>query len=155
MPPDIKENAKIAEIVSRLVASVDPDRIILFGSRARGGANTSSDFDILIVKSSSESRYSCLRRARASLFGVGASVDLLWYTPEELEEWSGVRGHVAAEALREGVVVYDRKVEPGVPDSQSESHPFRLKTITTSGEGLVCEADWDTIRAAIYDGHGG
>ena len=106
MPPEIRENAKIAEIVSRLVASVDPDRIILFGSRARGGANTSSDFDILIVKSSSETRYSCLRLARASLFGVGASVDLLWYTPEELEDWAGVRGHVAAEALREGVLLY-------------------------------------------------
>jgi predicted nucleotidyltransferase len=106
MPPEIQENAKIAEIVSRLVASVDPDRIILFGSRARGGANTSSDFDILIVKSSSETRYSCLRLARASLFGVGAPVDLLWYTPEQLEDWAGVRGHVAAEALREGVLLY-------------------------------------------------
>jgi predicted nucleotidyltransferase len=104
VPLEIGQDPKIAEIVSRLVAAVDPDRIILFGSRARGGANTSSDF--LIVKSSSETRYSCLRLARASLFGVGAPVDLLWYTPEELEDWAGVRGHVAAEALREGVLLY-------------------------------------------------
>ncbi|MBI4873269.1 MAG: nucleotidyltransferase domain-containing protein [Acidobacteria bacterium] len=106
MPPDIQHDPKIAEIVSRLVASVDPDRIILFGSRARGEAGARSDFDILIVKASSETRYHRLRPARASLFGVGAPVDLLWYTPEELEDWADVRGHVAAEALREGVVLY-------------------------------------------------
>jgi predicted nucleotidyltransferase len=106
MPLEIQQDPKIAEIVSRLVASVDPERIILFGSRARGGGNTASDFDILIVKSSSDNRYRCLRLARASLFGVGAPVDLLWYTPEELEDWAGVRGHVAAEALREGILVY-------------------------------------------------
>jgi hypothetical protein len=32
---------------------------------------------------------------------------------------------------------------------------FRLKTITTKGEGLVCDADWNTIRSLIYEGHGG
>jgi len=33
--------------------------------------------------------------------------------------------------------------------------PFRLKTITTKGEGLICEGDWGTIRSFIYEGHGG
>ena len=33
--------------------------------------------------------------------------------------------------------------------------PFRLKTITTKGEGLVCEEDWSVIRGLIYEGHGG
>jgi hypothetical protein len=32
---------------------------------------------------------------------------------------------------------------------------FRLKTITTKGEGLVCDGDWNTIRSLIYEGHGG
>jgi hypothetical protein len=31
---------------------------------------------------------------------------------------------------------------------------FRLKTITTRGEGLVCDGDWGTIRSLIYEGHG-
>ena len=154
MPPDMQEKAKIAEIVSRLVASVDPDRIILFGSRAGGGANTSSDFDILIVKSSSETRYACLRLARVLLFGVGASVELLWYAPEELEEWAGVRGHVGAEAVREGVVVYERGVEPVSREAPATEPPFRLKTVTTGGEGLICKDDWDTIRSEIYEEHG-
>ncbi|HUK18565.1 MAG TPA: hypothetical protein VLW65_19220 [Bryobacteraceae bacterium] len=32
---------------------------------------------------------------------------------------------------------------------------FRLRTVTTKGEGLVCEGDWSTIRSLIYEGHGG
>jgi hypothetical protein len=33
--------------------------------------------------------------------------------------------------------------------------PFQLKTITTKGEGLVCEENWSVIRSFIYEGHGG
>ena len=33
--------------------------------------------------------------------------------------------------------------------------PFRLKTVTTTGEGLVCDGDWSAIRSFIYEGHGG
>lgn len=32
---------------------------------------------------------------------------------------------------------------------------FRMKTITTKGDGLACDADWNTIRTIIYEGHGG
>ena len=32
---------------------------------------------------------------------------------------------------------------------------FRLKTVTTKGEGLLCDEDWSVIRSLIYEGHGG
>jgi len=32
---------------------------------------------------------------------------------------------------------------------------FRLKTIVTQGQGLACDAEWNTIRSLIYQGHGG
>jgi hypothetical protein len=32
---------------------------------------------------------------------------------------------------------------------------FRLKTITTKGQGAICDGDWSTIRSLIYEGHGG
>jgi hypothetical protein len=38
---------------------------------------------------------------------------------------------------------------------KSPSRPFRLKTVTTKGEGLVCDGDWSIIRSFIYEGHGG
>jgi hypothetical protein len=38
---------------------------------------------------------------------------------------------------------------------KSSQRPFRLKTITTKGEGMVCEENWSAIRSFIYEGHGG
>ena len=37
----------------------------------------------------------------------------------------------------------------------SSAEPFRLKTITTAGEGLVTPRSWKEIRALIYEGQGG
>ncbi len=47
----------IEEIVRRLVAAIDPDRIILFGSRARGDSGPDSDLDLLIIKDTVEPAY--------------------------------------------------------------------------------------------------
>jgi hypothetical protein len=45
-----------------------------------------------------------------------------------------------------------RAVLEGQPSARRR---FRLKTITTKGDGLVCDGDWNTIRSLIYEGHGG
>jgi len=37
----------------------------------------------------------------------------------------------------------------------ARSRRFRLKTVTTKGEGLVCPDDWGRIRSMIYEGHCG
>ena len=39
--------------------------------------------------------------------------------------------------------------------SRAGHRRFRLKTITTKGQGLACDADWNSIRSMIYEGHGG
>ena len=44
----------LAEIVRRLVEAVDPDRIILFGSRVRGEERPDSDVDLMIIKASDD-----------------------------------------------------------------------------------------------------
>jgi len=40
----------LPEIIRRIVAAIDPDRIILFGSHARGQARPNSDYDLLVIK---------------------------------------------------------------------------------------------------------
>ena len=47
----------LGEIMKRIRAAVDPERIILFGSRARGEGREDSDFDLLVIKESNEPRY--------------------------------------------------------------------------------------------------
>jgi hypothetical protein len=61
-------------------------------------------------------------------------------------------------AARHGIPlrdVFERGLASVLQDSAPARRRFRLKTITTKGEGLVCNGDWATVRSLIYEGHGG
>jgi len=102
------DQAVLDEIVRRLVEAVDPNRIILFGSRARGDPRPDSDVDLLIVKDSPEPPGRRGVHAYRALMEVTVPTDVLWYTPQEVRDWAGVRNHVVSRALREGKVLYER-----------------------------------------------
>ena len=96
------------EIVRRIVAVADPDKIILFGSRARGEADEESDYDVLVVAPSSEDPWRRAVPIHRALRGVPASCDIVWRTPEEVDRWRGVPSHLLTRATREGLTVYER-----------------------------------------------
>lgn len=98
----------IDEIVRRIVEAVHPDKIILFGSHARGEAREDSDVDLLVVGPSDEPNYERTGLLYSLLGGMGVSKDILWATPEELDYWRDARSHVFAVAQREGRVLYAR-----------------------------------------------
>jgi len=99
----------LAEVVRRLVEAVDPDRILLFGSRARGDSRPDSDLDLLIVKDSVEPRHRRLIPAYRALRGLGVPKDIVWYTPQEFADWAGVVNHLVWRALNEGHVLYEKR----------------------------------------------
>jgi uncharacterized protein len=96
------------EIVRRIVKTSQPDKVILFGSRARGGARAESDYDILVIKDSQEPRYRRSVPLYVALTGLLANVDVMVYTPAEVEEWKTVPQAFITTAMREGRVVYER-----------------------------------------------
>lgn len=98
----------LEEMVRRLVRNLDPDMVILFGSRARGDARPDSDVDLLIVKDLVEPRTVALRKAYEALSGIGLPKDVIWYTPSEIAEWREVGNFIATRALREGRVLYEK-----------------------------------------------
>ncbi len=55
-------------------------------------------------------------------------------------------------ALRE---VFGRGLQLALQEKPLPARRFRLKSVTTKGEGLQCDGDWSTIRALIYEGRGG
>ena len=60
-------------------------------------------------------------------------------------------------AAREGIPlreVFERGLAIVLQNSPPARGRFRLRTITTKGEGLVCDGDWGAIRSLIYEGHG-
>ncbi|MDJ0761894.1 MAG: nucleotidyltransferase domain-containing protein [Myxococcota bacterium] len=96
-----------AEIVSRIRRRMNPQRIILFGSRGKGEARPNSDFDILVILESEKPRYKRSAPLYAELADLPIEVDAVVYTPEEVAEWRDVSESLVSTALRHGVVLYE------------------------------------------------
>lgn len=96
-------------IVDRLVKAIDPDRIVLFGSRAPGDERGDSDLDLLVVKDSDDPPHRRVIPAYRALTGLGVPKDILWRTPSEIRDWAGVQNYIATRALREGRVLYEKR----------------------------------------------
>ncbi|MGO9269616.1 MAG: nucleotidyltransferase domain-containing protein [Terriglobia bacterium] len=98
----------IGDIVRRIVETAQPEKIILFGSRARGDARPNSDFDVLVIKESSEPRYRRSVPLYVALADVPSEVEVIVYTPEEIDEWKQVSQAFVTTAVREGTTIYER-----------------------------------------------
>lgn len=82
----------------------EPERIILFGSMARGDAHRNSDVDLLVVKDGTNLRRLTARIYRR-LYGVGPAVDIVMVTPQDIERYKDSHALVIKPALREGTVM--------------------------------------------------
>ncbi len=103
----IRDEELVAETVRRIVEVLHPRRVVLFGSLARGEARPGSDIDLLVIAESSEPRYRRAIPLYEALSDIPVPMDIIVYTPEEVEEWSGVRQAFVTTALREGIVLYE------------------------------------------------
>lgn len=101
-------HAEIAQLAARIVEAEKPEKIILFGSYARGTATENSDVDLLVVTRSTLSRREREVRLTRQLFGSGVPYDLSVLTPEEVEERLERNGPFIREILSTGQVLYQR-----------------------------------------------
>ncbi len=93
----------LIEITERLSAKYNPEKIYLFGSRARGDFNEDSDYDLLlIVKESNLNRLDRMTEARDALSGLGISADVFVYTVKEFDEWKNDFSSIPEIVSREG-----------------------------------------------------
>ncbi len=97
------------EIVERIRATAEPEKIILFGSQARGEGNQDSDLDIFIVLDSDLPRYQRAVPFYQALSGLGWAKDIVVYTPAEVAEWQTASCSLVATVLREGQVLYENQ----------------------------------------------
>jgi predicted nucleotidyltransferase len=102
----------IRGIAQAVVDAVNPGRIILFGSMARGKTGPDSDVDLLVVEEESSfqsgSRWAESALIRRALWRFPVPIDVLLFTPEEMEKWKDATNHVIARSVKEGKVLYDR-----------------------------------------------
>jgi len=94
-------------IKKRLVDAFHPDRIILFGSQARGTADDRSDIDILVICRFKGKRRQLMLEMDRALDHLDNAFDILISTPEEFERDRHIPGTISRYAQKEGRVLYE------------------------------------------------
>lgn len=97
------------EIVRRIRATAEPEKIILFGSQARGEGAIDSDLDLFIILESNLPRHRRAVPFYQALSGLGWAKDIVVYTPAEVVEWQTASCSLVATILREGEVLYENQ----------------------------------------------
>lgn len=98
--------ARVRELVRRIVDAVHPNRIILFGSAARGRMGPHSDLDFLVVMPDGIHRRRTAQTIYRSLAGMGIAKDIVVATESDVAEYGSNPSLVLYPAIREGREVY-------------------------------------------------
>jgi|SRR5208337_80269 len=99
----------IEQMVLRIVERFDPERIILFGSAARGDAGPDSDVDLLVVMPVDGQKHKKQVQIRVALHDIRLPKDIIVTTPEDFEWRKEIPGTIEYPAVREGRLVYARR----------------------------------------------
>jgi uncharacterized protein len=104
----LNHDAKLAEVVRRLVEAYAPERIYLFGSKARGDDGPDSDYDLMVLVSDDSSKEQRDGRlGHRLMWGLGVSADILVWTRNSFDRRAHVVCSLPATVLREGKLLYE------------------------------------------------
>jgi len=102
----------LEKITTRIVQAIQPEKIVLFGSHAKGTARPDSDLDLLIIENKpfgpQHSRRQEMSRVWRLLSDIAVSKDIVVYSQDEVEYWKESENHLIGHALREGRTLYAR-----------------------------------------------
>lgn len=104
----VRHDQILEMIASRLIREFAPERIILFGSRARGDYAHDSDYDLVVVMPEGVDRRAMTVAMRRRLADLPAAKDIIVTTAADLARGSHIAGSIADEASRQGVDLYVR-----------------------------------------------
>jgi predicted nucleotidyltransferase len=98
--------AVLDEIIRQVVAVAQPDRIVLFGSAARGDMGPDGDVDLWVFESDVPHRRRLAQRIHQAFFGLAVPIDVIVVTPDDTAAFGGKVGTIIEPALREGREVH-------------------------------------------------
>ena len=98
---------QIEEVKNRIIEKFSPDKIVLFGSYAFGEPNEESDLDLLIIQRTDLPKKERRPIIRRELREFKLAMDLLVYTPDEIDYWKDTPAAFVTQILKEGKVLYE------------------------------------------------
>jgi predicted nucleotidyltransferase len=104
----IMDDTSLAKVVRIIIEAIDPDSIILFGSRAKDSHNNESDYDICVLKTGLKERRKTAKMLYRSLYGVGVPVDILVETPDSFNTHKNNPHLIYREIAQFGKVLYEK-----------------------------------------------
>lgn len=102
------DDAMIDAIVRRIAAHCAPERILMFGSQVTGQATAESDLDLLVIMPSDLPRHRRAVPIRRLFHPAPCPMDILVYTPDEVDYWMGTANHIVTAAIQTGKLLYER-----------------------------------------------
>ena len=101
-------SAPVRKVVEMIRDGYDPEKIIIFGSHARGQASKHSDLDVLVVKDTDAREFDRVREVSRLVRPRPLPLDILVKTPEEMEHRLAMGDYFIRDIVDEGVVAYER-----------------------------------------------
>lgn len=98
-----------AEIKKRILSKFDIEKIILFGSQARGTADEKSDVDLLIIAANVKNRLNLIDKIDSSLEGLKLARDIIILSEKEYDSDKMIPGTIARYAFIEGKTLYEKQ----------------------------------------------
>jgi uncharacterized protein len=118
---------RLDEISRRLIKEYDPDRIILFGSRAEGNADERSDIDLVIVKATEKRPLDRHIEVETILSDRAVPIDVVVYTPDEIRYLYSTGSPFVEEIMEKGRLLYMRKATSAwIRDAEDEMESARV-----------------------------
>ena len=100
-------NEIIEELKMIIIRNEMPDKIILFGSYAKGTASEDSDLDLMVIKESNVPRPYRGKETRKQLSKFVIPKDIIFYTPQEIDEYKDIPSSFVADVLQTEKVIYE------------------------------------------------
>jgi len=98
----------IRQMTNRIARQFKPDKIVLFGSHARGTAGPDSDVDLLVIMPVNGSKRKTQVAIRCVVHDIPVAKDIVVVTPREVEQQRQIIGTLIRPALKEGRILYAR-----------------------------------------------
>ena len=103
----MQKQKEIKKVVSQIVKSYNPEKILLFGSFASGKIKENSDVDLAVIKKTKVRFVERLKKI-AKIVKTWEAFDVLVYTPQEWERALEEGNYFIQEIAKTGKIVYEK-----------------------------------------------